>query len=70
LEFRAKQSQDTYKRCPESERTYNIISIDGGGVRAYMAAILIERLWLTVPGFLNRVDLIVGSRFVNLIEVA
>lgn len=40
---------------------YRILSIDGGGVRGIIPAIVIERLEREVPGWLDRVDLIAGT---------
>ncbi len=41
--------------------SFNILSLDGGGIRVALVARLLERLDLLRPGFLERVDLIGGS---------
>src|SRR5262249_35502131 len=40
---------------------YHILSIDGGGIRGLLSAILLERLEAAVPGFLAKVDLFAGT---------
>jgi len=40
---------------------YRILSLDGGGVRAVVTAILLERLEAAYPGFLSKVDLFAGT---------
>ena len=40
---------------------YHILSIDGGGIRGLLTAVLLERLVAAVPGFLNRIDLFAGT---------
>jgi patatin-like phospholipase/acyl hydrolase len=40
---------------------YRILSLDGGGIRGIVQAILIERLNSNVPGWLSRVDLFAGT---------
>eukprot|EP01114_Cavostelium_apophysatum_P015552 TRINITY_DN4255_c0_g1_i1.p1 TRINITY_DN4255_c0_g1~~TRINITY_DN4255_c0_g1_i1.p1 ORF type:complete len:573 (-),score=155.33 TRINITY_DN4255_c0_g1_i1:93-1811(-) len=45
----------------EENRTYNILSIDGGGVKALAPALILEKLSNAIPGLLNKVDLIVGA---------
>lgn len=42
-------------------RAWRILSIDGGGVRGYFAALLIARLTAAQPGWLDKVDLIAGT---------
>ncbi len=40
---------------------YRIVSLDGGGIRGLISAILLERLEQAHPGFLAQVDLFAGS---------
>lgn len=40
---------------------YRILSIDGGGVRGLLAAVLLERLQETRPNFLSQIDLFAGT---------
>ena len=42
-------------------RTWRVLSIDGGGVRGYYAALLIKRLSEARPGWLDSIDLIAGT---------
>ena len=41
--------------------SYNILSLDGGGIRGLLTAIILERLNLTNPGWLDKVDLLAGT---------
>jgi patatin-like phospholipase/acyl hydrolase len=41
--------------------TYRILSLDGGGIRGLLTAILLERLEAARPGFLAQVDLFAGT---------
>src|SRR5712692_3209774 len=40
---------------------YHILSLDGGGIRGLLTAILLERLEAAVPGFLSKIDLYAGT---------
>jgi len=40
---------------------YRILSIDGGGIRGLLTAVLLDRLVTAVPGWLDRVDLFAGT---------
>ena len=42
-------------------RTYNILSLDGGGVRGIFTACVLARLNQEHPGFLSCFDLIAGT---------
>lgn len=42
-------------------RPWRVLAIDGGGVRGYYAALLIDRLCRARPGWLDTVDLIAGT---------
>jgi len=44
-----------------ADRVWRILSIDGGGVRGYYAALLIARLVAARPGWLDGADLIAGT---------
>jgi len=48
---------------------YRILSIDGGGIRGVLTAILLERLEDQNPGFLKKVDLIAGTSTGGLIAL-
>lgn len=41
--------------------TYRILSVDGGGIRGLLSAVLLQRLAQQVPAFLDRVDLFAGT---------
>jgi patatin-like phospholipase/acyl hydrolase len=40
---------------------YKILSLDGGGIRGLLSAIILERLTLANPGWLDEVDLLAGT---------
>lgn len=40
---------------------YHILSLDGGGVRAVVTTVFLERLEAAYPGFLSKVDLFAGT---------
>lgn len=40
---------------------YKILSLDGGGIRGLLTAILLERLEEAVPGWLDKADLLAGT---------
>ena len=40
---------------------YLILSLDGGGIRGLLTAVLLEKLETAVPGFLEKVDLFAGT---------
>src|SRR2546427_10248584 len=40
---------------------YHILSLDGGGTRGLLTAILLERIEKALPGFLGKVDLFAGT---------
>jgi hypothetical protein len=44
-----------------SGKNYRILSLDGGGIRGLLTAILLERLDAAVPGWLEKVDLLAGT---------
>jgi len=41
--------------------SYRILSLDGGGIRGLITAIILERLEQAVPNFLSKIDLIAGT---------
>jgi patatin-like phospholipase/acyl hydrolase len=40
---------------------YNILSLDGGGIRGYLSCKILERLERLFPGYLEKVDLVAGT---------
>lgn len=40
---------------------YRILSLDGGGIRGLLSAMLLERIENSYPGFLSQIDLIAGT---------
>ncbi len=42
-------------------RTFRILSLDGGGVRGLLSAVLLEQLDSRVPGWRDKVDLLAGT---------
>jgi patatin-like phospholipase/acyl hydrolase len=50
--------------------TYRILSLDGGGIRGYLTALLLERLETESPGFLAQFDLIAGTSTGSIIALA
>ena len=42
-------------------QSFNILSLDGGGVRGALSATFVERIHNKFPNFLRDVDLIVGT---------
>ena len=51
-------------------KKYNILSLDGGGLRGLITAVLIERLEATRPGFLAGVDLVAGTSTGGILALA
>ena len=51
--------------CP-----YRILSLDGGGIRGIITAILLERLEAACPGYLASVDLFVGTSTGGILALA
>jgi patatin-like phospholipase/acyl hydrolase len=49
---------------------YRILALDGGGIRGLLTAVLLERLELEVPGFLERVDLFAGTSTGGILALA
>ena len=41
--------------------TYNILSLDGGGIRGLITAIILERIYDRFPGYWDKIDLIAGT---------
>jgi uncharacterized protein len=41
--------------------TYNILSLDGGGIRGVLTASILERLEADCPGFMSKIDLFAGT---------
>jgi len=53
-----------------TQNTYNILSLDGGGLRGLITAVLLDRLEYTRPGFLGSLDLIVGTSTGGILALA
>ena len=52
------------------KNTYNILSLDGGGLRGLITAVLLERLEASRPGFLASVDLVAGTSTGGILALA
>jgi len=52
---------NTASGAEHTDRVWRILSIDGGGVRGYFAALLLARLVAADPRWLQKVDLIAGT---------
>ena len=50
--------------------TYNVLSLDGGGLRGLITATLLERIEAAVPGFLASVDLVAGTSTGGILALA
>jgi hypothetical protein len=50
--------------------SYHVISIDGGGIRGLVTTILLQRLELEVPGWLDQANLLAGTSTGGLIALA
>jgi len=53
-----------------NRKPYRILSLDGGGLRGIITAILLERLEISCPGFLASVDLFVGTSTGGILALA
>jgi patatin-like phospholipase/acyl hydrolase len=53
-----------------SDSTYNILSLDGGGLRGLITAVMLERLSLRYPALLDNVDLVVGTSTGGILALA
>lgn len=51
-------------------RPYRILTLDGGGVRGVLSAVLLKRLEAVVPGFLQKVDLFAGTSTGGILALA
>ena len=52
------------------KNNYNVLSLDGGGLRGIITATLLERIEATTPGFLANVDLIAGTSTGGILALA
>ena len=52
------------------KKTYNILSLDGGGLRGVITAVLLERIEAASPGFLASVDLVAGTSTGGILALA
>ena len=53
-----------------SSNTYNVLSLDGGGLRGIITATFLERLEASCPGFLASIDLVVGTSTGGILALA
>jgi patatin-like phospholipase/acyl hydrolase len=53
-----------------NSKTYNILSLDGGGLRGIITAVFLERLESAVPGFLAGVNLVAGTSTGGILALA
>jgi patatin-like phospholipase/acyl hydrolase len=53
-----------------SENTYNILALDGGGLRGLITSVLLERLAFVYPQFLENLDLVVGTSTGGILALA
>jgi patatin-like phospholipase/acyl hydrolase len=52
---------ETDQRAEADVATYRILALDGGGIRGLYTAILLQRIALQLPGFIDRADLLAGT---------
>ena len=52
------------------KKTYNVLALDGGGLRGLITATIIERIEAAVPGFLANVDLVAGTSTGGILALA
>jgi len=50
--------------------TYNILALDGGGLRGLLTSVILDRLGYTCPGFLPAVDLFAGTSTGGILALA
>ena len=53
-----------------SESTYNILSLDGGGLRGLITSTLLERIAERYPALLDNLDLVVGTSTGGILALA
>ena|SRR5271157_3647761 len=53
-----------------SNTTYNVLSLDGGGLRGVITSVLLTRIEAVMPTFLENVDLIVGTSTGGILALA
>lgn len=70
LSGRSPSGRSSSGRSPSGRSPYRILSLDGGGLRGIITAILLERLEAACPGFLSSIDLFVGTSTGGILALA
>jgi patatin-like phospholipase/acyl hydrolase len=50
--------------------TFRILSLDGGGIRGTLSAVILQRLEEKVPGFVSKVDMVAGTSTGGILALA
>lgn len=54
-------SESAFEEFANQSRSYKILSLDGGGVRGVITAVILQRLMEVFPDLLKDVDLVAGT---------